>query len=149
MQETAKYPQYLNVVDTVLEKYTYGDMIDKAWLLAQFEIDTPDVMTKKQFESYQFEFLTQMDGLRTTLLEEHNIALKNIKGKGYLLVHPKNQADVAMTDLKASISKELKKCVKTLTYVNLELLGNDDVKRLDESRGKLAAVAAFSRKSLR
>ena len=129
-------------------KYTYGDIIPKAWLLDKFAIDFPKVGTKKQFETASFEFLQNMEGFKSYLLEEHQMYLTPTKGLGYEIVYPKHQSDYAMGRLKSAMSSEIKKAVTILTNINENHLSQEDIRKRDEHQGKVAALAAFSKKRI-
>lgn len=144
-----KTPVYLKVVDEILENYTYGDFIKSTWLIESLGVKYKNQMTLKEYSDAQFFILSQTDKLKTHLLERNNMALKNVRGDGYLIIFPKDQSSMAMANIKTAMTREFRKCIKTLAYINLELLESDDIKKLDRDRGNIAALAAYSRKSLR
>lgn len=138
---------HIKVVEILVQSFTYGDVIPNEWLSDVFNLKLPTYGSKKQFDKYAFEFMGMLDGVKKFLLEEHKMYLRNVRGKGYLIVLPKQQSDVAVDILKRSISTEITKAFKAITNVNEALLTNDDILKRDLNHGRVAAIAAFSRAS--
>lgn len=134
---------YITAAKEAVEQFDYGDVIPKRWLLNQFALEEPKTGTRKDFEDFAFEYLQNIEGFREEMLVNYQMYLVNIRGKGYMIAHPNQQTDLAMTRLKERVSSELIKARDTLTYVNANLLTDEEVKKRDEAQGKIAAIAAF------
>lgn len=143
-----RLPIYKNAAEIASKTFTYGDTISFSWLYEQLEIKDLKYGTQEDFKSLGFELLQKIESFKNELLTEHLMHLENQKGQGYLIVHPSEQASFAMINLKRKMGNEMKKCMKILSFVNNKLLNYEDVKRIDEERGKIAALKAFSRKTL-
>ena len=139
---------FITAANEAAEKYDYGDIITKIWLIEKFSIKVPSYGTQKDFDAANFEFLQNMEGFKLCLLETHKMLLTSVRGVGYSIVHPTSQSDHAMLKLKEAMASEIKKAVNILTHVNTDLLSQDDIKKRDEHQGKIAALAAFSRKRI-
>jgi len=139
---------FITAANEAAEKYDYGDIVTKIWLIEKFSIKVPSYGTQKDFDAANFEFLQNMEGFKTHMLEEHQMLLTSVRGVGYSIVHPTSQTNHAMIKLKEAMTLEIKKAVNILTHVNTEFLSQDDIKKRDEATGKIAAIAAFSRKRI-
>ena len=149
MSNVIKLPLYLNVIDEIIDTYSYGDLIPLIWLQERLEIIYKEKMTRAEFQALQFQWLTQMDGLKTVLLERYCMLFKNIRGEGYQIVLPNDQSDEAMVELKKNVGREMRKCQAILANVNMNLLSDSGHQRLVLAHNNLAAIEAFSRQSLR
>ena len=136
---------HLKVANNIAKMFNYGDVVTNEWLSDNFKIKLPTYGSKKQFEAYAFEFLGMLEGVKKSLLEDHKMYLTNVRGKGYLIVMPNRQSDVAVDKLKKSLSSEVNKAFRAITNVNEALLTNDDILKKDLNHGRIAAIAAFSR----
>jgi len=130
------------------ELFSYGDLIPMGWLKEQFGIQEPAFAQKSVYTKIQFEFMSNMDGFREIMLEDFKKHLANVTGKGYLIVHAKDQTPAAMEKLKRSVSQEMHRAVYILNNIQEDLLTSDQIKSRDESLGKIAAVTSFSKKRL-
>lgn len=139
---------YQIAADEAANKYKYGEVISKNWLMEKFAISYPERGTQKEFEAVSFEFLQNMDGFKSILLDQYQMFLNPVRGVGYEIVYPKYQSDMAMTRLRNIVTTEIKKAINVLTHVNEEHLSQDDIRRRDEHQGKIAALAAFSHKRI-
>jgi len=136
---------YLKVANDIALMFDYGDVVTNEWLADNFKLKLPTYGSKKQFEAYAFEFLGMLEGVKKSLLEDHKMYLTNVRGKGYLIVLPNRQSDVAVEKLKKSLSSEINKAFRAITNVNEALLTNEDILKKDLNHGRVAAIAAFSR----
>jgi hypothetical protein len=136
---------HLKVANNIAKMFNYGDVVTNEWLADNFKLKLPTYGSKKQFEAYAFEFLGMLEGVKKSLLEDHKMYLTNVRGKGYLIVMPNRQSDVAVDKLKKSLSTEINKAFRAITNVNEALLTNEDILKKDLNHGRVAAIAAFSR----
>jgi hypothetical protein len=136
---------HLKVANNIAKMFNYGDVVTNEWLADNFKLRLPTHGSKKQFQAYAFEFLGMLEGVKKSLLEDHKMYLTNVRGKGYLIVMPNRQSDVAVDKLKKSLSSEINKAFRAITNVNEALLTNEDILKKDLNHGRVAAIAAFSR----
>lgn len=139
---------YITAAKTASKQFTYGDIISKNWLIKHFKLIFPKSATQKEYEKLTFEFLTNLESFKTILLEEYKMHLLNSRGKGYQIVMPNDQADIAMNTMKSALKKEFGKAVKVLTHINEELLTLEDIKRRDEHQCRVAAMDAFTKRRI-
>lgn len=128
--------------------FGYGHVISKDWLMAQFGLKEPKTGTRKDFETFAFSLLSHMDAFRDHLLKDHKMCLDSVRGEGYRIVPPRDQAGLAMARLQKSVSSEIRKAVMTLTHINESLLTTEERQHQSAQLGKVAALSAFSKEKL-
>ena len=138
---------HLAIADNLARSFNYGDLVPHEWFEEAFNLKPPAYGSKKQFNAYQWEFMNLFEGVKSHLLETHKMYLSNVKGRGYLLVMPNQQAEVAVTKMRSAISKELGKAKQAITNINIALLSNDEVLKKDAAHGRIAAMSAFVKKN--
>ena len=139
---------YIETANKAAQEFKYGDTISKQWIIENFKLKKPSVGTQKQFEDYAFELLGMTEGFKKHLLEIHKMHLVSIRGNGYSIAMPENQADIAMNKLRKSVSSELNKAANIIANINDSLLTDEQAKKRDSEHGRLAAFTAFSRNKL-
>lgn len=134
------------------EDFQDGDLVSWDWLTYHLYI-TP----KAQAEN-QFLMLERVDDFRNELLKEHLIALQNVRGKGYRIVPPAEQAEYAARELAKYFQKGFTKAKSLLEHTRIDKLSTEESRRhtdahirtaaLDEmvKRGKRDVFAVFSDK---
>jgi hypothetical protein len=139
---------YITVSNAAAAEFTYGGLISKQWLLDHFAMNEPKTGTKKDFEDFAFEFMQNIEGLKWYMLEHHKMYLDSVRGKGYLIIMPNQQSDVAMSNLRKFIYREISKAVSILSNVNYSLLTDDEIRLRDAHQGRLAGLSSFTKKRL-
>ena len=142
MEALKKYPLYLGVVDEVVKKYTYGDVVPKDWLLKKLELSPPERGTFDEIKKYQLRVLSALEPLKETLLTEYNMLLNNIRGQGYLIVAPEQQSEVVWDKMKTNFGKEFRRAVKGLVNIDLGKLSDTARKYNYDCQAKLATLRA-------
>lgn len=148
MSETILDKTYESAAKLAAAEFDYGYTIKKEWLIEQFLIKKPDFGTENDFNLFSFEFLQNFEKFRELMLKDYKKALRCVRGVGYEVIPPPEQTDYAMDNMRKDVSKTIKKAIDHLTHINEELLTLDDMKKRDESIGKLAALSAFSKHRL-
>ena len=137
-----KFPVWVQAASDVVTEFDYGDVIPHEWLAAHLELSPREgLMTVNEHRALDFEAMAKMDGLRNTLLEQHQRHLENVRGVGYRVVPPQLQTDAAMRQLTQDMRRSLGKTMKVLLNVNESLLTLDDLRENTEARSKLAWIA--------
>ena len=139
---------YIQAAKDAHKKFNYGDIITKEWLLIAFMMEEPKSGSKSDFDKYSFELMQNMSEFKDLMLFDYKKALANVRGIGYRIVTPKQQTKHAMDNLKAGVGREILKAVDLLTYVNENLLNNDEKRSREEAQMKVAAMMAFSIKRI-
>lgn len=136
------YPDYEQaVLDLLKEGATPGKLITHAWLNQHLRLDVraPD---------YEWKKLQGTVSFRQKLLVDHKIHLSSVRGKGYVLVAPENQTNVAVNEASTIIGKTIKTTVTRLTNVALEQLSDAKKKENTDALARMAALGGMTIKQI-
>lgn len=149
------------LADTVMMTFSDGDIIDHQWLRAALGLAEPDFKGVDQIEesrraSYiretlnrdQFDYLDAVESLRETLLANHQVAIQNVRGKGYRIVPPGEQTPMAMETLRKNVSRDIRRCNDILTNIRVNLLSDSERRENTDASAKVAFFANLSKKRL-
>lgn len=120
-----------------------GDLLSHDWIL--FALDMGSPQTKQD----QFELMGRMDALRTALLKEHCIALQNVRGEGYRVVPPGEQAEYAARLAESYFRKGAQKGSDHLKYTRRDQLTHTEARRHTDCEVKMAALSGMVNKGAR
>jgi len=121
----------------------WGDMLTRDWLMWALDIKEP--ATIPEFKDSQLIFLERFMVLKDYLLIDRKCALDCIRSKGYMIVHPKDQARLAADNWASDISKAHKKADKILTHTKTDELTNDEKKRHTDVQIRIAGVGQMTK----
>ena len=131
-------------VDRFLQSgFEDGDLVSHDWL--RWALDINDQAMREN----EFLLLERMDALKTALLYEHQIALQNVRGRGYRVVPPNEQARYAAEEVSRYMSKGLRKANSLLTHTRLNQLDRDERRRHTDTEVRVAALAGMVEKGNR
>ena len=140
-QHTTRYPEWKEARDRILSRVQlegYGILISMQELHDYMEMKPPG--TIEQYKKYQFQWLGNVENLKDSLLEEHNICMMNSRGEGYIVCTPDDQVSKAYTKIMKKARLALRKAINTLTNVNQDLLSNEGSKIRLENMAKVAFI---------
>jgi len=120
-----------------------GDIVSHDWL--RMALDVNDSAIKEN----PFVLLERMESLKTVLLDAHQIALQNVRGKGYRVVPPHEQAHYAAQEAARYISKGLKKADGLLVNTRYDKLTTDESRRHTDTQVRIAALSGMVSKGKR
>jgi len=120
-----------------------GDLLSHDWILFALDLRTPE--TRED----QFELPNRMDTFRTVMLKEHSIALENVRGEGYRIVPPGEQAEYASRLMMTYIDKGLRKGNENLKYIRRERLTRAEARRHTDCEVHVAALSGIMEKEKR
>ena len=141
MSETKKHPAWKNAVEKIVERFEaegYGVIFSPDELLDWFDMKIPENGTFEAFNAFAFEKLSQMENTKTELLLEYNLALENIRGKGYMLVHPNDQVTKTAGKYMQMARRKLNQAVLRLMHVDAAQLD------MDASQARLQGLARMA-----
>lgn len=140
---------YILAANKAAKEFTYGQIIKKQWLIENFMLNEPKYGTRYDYEKFAFEFLENIEGMKKNMLEAHKMCMRSVRGEGYLIVMPNDQSDYAMDNFKNNVGQAIKKVTEILKNVDESLLTDESIRRRDEQIGKVAALAAFTKKRIK
>jgi hypothetical protein len=120
-----------------------GDLLSHDWILFALDMRTPE--TREE----QFELLERMDAFRTALLREHCIALQNVRGEGYRIVPPGEQAEYAARRAESYVRKGARKGGELLKNIRRDQLTHAEARRHTDCEVKMAALSGMVSKGAR
>lgn len=145
MSDTRKNdPVAYTVEQFELAGFTYGSVIPKSWFDHHLEIPEPETVADVQ--KSQILYASLMGELRAALLVTKKMALRTKTGVGQEVIHPGEQTEWAMAEVKNSIARELEKARDRLCYVNFGSLTDEERRENMDAQAKLSF---FQRKGLR
>lgn len=120
-----------------------GDLLSHDWIL--FALDMRAPRTRED----GLMLLDRMDSFRTALLEEHNIAVQNVRGEGYRVVPPAEQAEYAARVAARHIDKGIRDSNRLLKHTRRELLTDTEAKRHTDCEVRIAGLRGMIGKGKR
>lgn len=123
MTNIIEYPEWKNAVNEIVtrvEAEGYGILITHEQLLGYFKMLEPNNM--KELKKYQFKLLSYTENLKESLLEDHNIFLMSVRGKGYQVLKPDDQVVIGPDHFIKKSRRYINKAISTLANVNERLL---------------------------
>ena len=130
MMPLAKNPT--SIIDDALAQFDKdgfkdGDIVSHDWIRWALDIKVPARL--EEVNELQFLLLSRLDEFRDRLLIERKIALRNVRGDGYLIVPPYDQARYAAEQGLKYIRKGLEKAEELLEHARLDEMSTDERKR--------------------
>jgi hypothetical protein len=122
-------------IDAFMEEgFKDGDLVSHDWLRWALAINDHAI------QENEFVLLERMESLKSSLLITHNIALQNIRGKGYRVVPPAEQARYAAEESARHIEKGMRKATQLLRHTRVEQLDHNEKKRHTDTEVRMAAL---------
>lgn len=120
------------------ESFNYGDTISHEWLKVYLEIPEPETLSDVQ--RVQFLLLSRVEDFKRQLLEEHRLALESVRGVGYRIVPPNDQAAFAVTEAAKLIQKGIEKGMELLEHARHDEMDESARKRHVDAHIKMAGL---------
>ena len=120
-----------------------GDLLSHDWIM--FLLDVTD----RDIQADRFILLDRMDAFRQELLRTHRIALANVRGKGYRIVPPDEQAEFAARTMSDHITRGMQKASDLLQYTRREALDVTAARRHTDTEVRVAALRGLISKGKR
>jgi hypothetical protein len=99
----------------------------------------------EHLKDYEFAYMGLVDKLRTDLLSEYKVYLKNIRGDGYTLLPAKEQTDYAMKSINNGIKKVISEGLKILQNIQLETLSMEERQKNTDSIAKASLLKQITK----
>ena len=147
MDKTKLHPGWKNAFEIILKRFDqdgYGVMFSDEQLLTMLDIEKPDVGTYDDFQKFQLERLKQMESLKNALLEQCNLCMENMRGQGYVLMHPNDQVLKTANKYYRLSKKKINKMLSVLTNVDNEHLDHEG----RDNRLRMLGRAAFIKSAM-
>lgn len=120
------------------KKYADGDLVSHDWIL--WALDIPPVNSAVSAKEAQFVLLSRFDAFRDYMLIQRKICLQNVRGQGYRVVPPGEQAQVAAEEALRLIRRGLDKGDKILTHARVEKMTTEEANRHTSAQIKIGGL---------
>lgn len=120
------------------EEFKDGDVVSHEWLKTYLEI--PDPESLDQVQRIQFLLLSRVEEFKKSLLEDHKIALESVRGIGYRIVPPNEQAAFAVTEAAKQIQKGIERGLSVLCHARLNEMDAESHKRHIDAQTRMSGL---------
>lgn len=134
-----KEKDWLSILEMILEN-NCGDLITHSFLKDLFGLKIPifenfdsQVEFMEHLKDYEFAYLSMIDKLRTDLLKNYNVYLRNIRGDGYILLPAQEQTDFALKYINSGIKKAISEGLNILQHTKLDGLTQEERQKNSDS----------------
>lgn len=134
-----------SLCEEVAENFSSGELISHSWLREKFGIEETVISNFETTEEYnrerdrlQFMYMGMVETLRTTMLNEYKMYMKNSRGEGYTIVNPKDQASMAYKMLIRDVDSSIKG-TKMIMY-NVRDVPTEQKAKDDDLRAKVGIM---------
>jgi len=124
-----------------------GDMLSHEWI--KYALNIPYPKSLDAAEEVQWILLQRVEAFKDFLLTERKIALKTIRGKGYWIVPPADQAQVAAEESMRAIRRGLEKGGKIMENTRLDGLDEQERRRHTDASIRLNGISDLMRRQRR
>lgn len=128
----------------IADGFSDGDLISHDWLAWALELPTPK--TVEQAREAQFVALSRIEDFKQSLLEEHCIYIVSVRGQGYRIVPPRDQARLAAARALQATRREVEACQKVMSKTRTTLLSTDELRRHTDAQVRVAALSGMLEK---
>lgn len=118
-----------------------GDLVTHTYL--EGALCLPPADSADDTRVWALTFMDRFEQLKDVLLREHRIYLSNVRGKGWVIVPPDEQAHVALLTAMNDIKRAASKCNKALEYARVEQMSETARRRHTDAQVKLAGMRAM------
>jgi len=143
------YPAWRQAISVLKQEgLKEGDVISHEWLYRNFGIQIPKpdkVMTRKEHEKLDFEFLGQFTPFKEKLLKEDQVALRNIPERGYEIVPAAAQTQWAWEEGIIDVRRGVRKMTNRLANVNMTRLTAEERRENADTLAKAHMLETMTR----
>lgn len=142
------YPAWREAERKLLERgLSYGTLVTDAELTEMFGIAPPKSIA--DWPRYNLEWLKQMDSLRSSLLENHNMMLGRTLGLGYTVIPPAQQTEYSGRRRGRELRHTLRKWAREVTHIALDQLTDEQRKANADAQSRLGTLSTLMSKQIR
>jgi len=148
-KQTEAFPDWLTHAVSAYDKddKKAGEMLSHDWI--KWALLIPAIKTLKQAEEIQWLLLSRVDAFKDYLLTERKVALQTVRGTGYYIVPPNDQARFAVEEAMRLIRKGLNKGERILDNAKLEEMDIEARKRHVDTQVRMSGVRGILLKQRR
>jgi hypothetical protein len=146
------FPKWRQAVQDFLQEFQYGALVGHDWLAERFGIPGMEdhaKLTSEEFSSRQFEWLASIEAFKAELLQDHQVCLQSVRGKGYRWVPPHEQTGFAEKEFQRDAVRVFRTAGQRLKNVRLDELTDRQRRENVDAAAKISALHGMTRKALR
>lgn len=125
----------------VADGFNDGDLISHDWLT--WALNLPQPRNLGEVRDVQFVNMHRIEEFKSALLEQMNIYIVSVRGQGYRIVPPHDQARVAVSKALQSARRELDTCQKVIGHTRLGELSAEELRRHTDTQIRCAALGSM------
>jgi hypothetical protein len=129
------------------DSHADGDVLSHDWIKYALEISEPRNM--EEAKRTQWTLLHRVETFKDWLLVERSTALQTVRGKGYLIVPPKDQARFAAEEAMGMVRKGLDKGARIIEYARLSEMDDDARRRHTDTGIRLCGIRDMMKRQKR
>ncbi|QHF02414.1 hypothetical protein N015_08315 [Pseudomonas asturiensis] len=129
------------------DKFADGQLISHDWLT--WALNLPKPTTASEMVNCQFVILDRVEQFKEALLTQYQIYIVSVRGKGYRIVPPSDQAFIAIDTAMRGVRREFSKCKEVMKHTRLGELDADQAKRHTDAQVKVSALTGMIGKGKR
>lgn len=112
-----------------------GDLVSHEWL--KWALKLPEPQTLEEAKRCQFTTLARVEDFKDRLLTERQIALQTVRGEGYRVVPPKEQASFAAETAVGYVEKGLRVGRRIIANTRMGALNTEERRQHDDTAAKM------------
>lgn len=121
-----------------------GDILSHDWI--RFALDIPKPRNLDEAEEIQWLTLSRVEAFKDWLLMDQKTALKAVRGKGYWIVPPSEQAQHAAEEAMRLVQRGLHKGSKIMENARLAEMDDTQRRRHTDSQIRLSGIGDMMRR---
>lgn len=129
------------------DAFNDGDTLSHKWM--HFALDIPEPKNLAEVKQSQFDVLARVEAFKEWMLEKRLIALQSVRGEGYRIVPPRDQARFGAEEAMRMVKKGLQKGDSLMTNTRVGELSSEEKKRHTDAHLRLSGVAGLVSKQKR
>lgn len=129
------------------DRFKDGDLLTRDWIT--HALDIPPARTLEDAERIQWMTLSRVEALKEYLLTNRKIALRTVRGQGYQVVPPSEQAEMASREAMGLVQKGLQKGLKIMENTRMGALTDTERRRHTDAELRLSGLSQMMRRQRR
>lgn len=146
MSDEEKLPSWLQcAIDMFdVDGHKDGDILSHDWI--KYALDIPVPRTVDECEQIQWILLNRVESFKDWMLLNRKTALQSVRGKGYYVVPPSEQARFAAEEAMKHVRKGLQQADKVLTNARLADMSDDERRRHTDTQVRLSGIGQLMKR---
>lgn len=124
-----------------------GDILSHDWI--KYALDIPQATSLQEAEEIQWTTLQRVEAFKDWLLIDQKTAIKAVRGKGYWIVPPSEQAQVAAEEAMRLVKRGLTKGNRLMEHARLADMDDTAKRRHTDAHVRLAGMGDMMRRQKR